>query len=65
VGAILNAIKRTNQEKEEAMNKHIHFPALAFGAGLLLMPTLATAQNATVKVLSPATVVAKGAGAMY
>jgi hypothetical protein len=45
------------------MNKHIRLiPALAFSMAMLSMPPLATAQNATINVLSPATVVAKGAG---
>lgn len=44
------------------MNSIFHLIALAFGMSVLLMPTLATAQAvATVNVVSPATVIAKGA----
>jgi hypothetical protein len=47
------------------MNKHIRLnPGAAFGMAMLSRPTLATAQSIpiTFDVLSPATVVAKGAG---
>jgi hypothetical protein len=43
------------------MKKCIRLMALAFGPPALFMPTLATAQDVTVNVVSPATVFAKGA----
>lgn len=44
------------------MSKHIHLVGVSFGMAVLLMPTLAAAQNVTLNVLSPASVLAKGAG---
>jgi hypothetical protein len=43
------------------MKKCIRLMALAFGPPALFMPTLATAQDVTVNVVSPATGFAKGA----
>jgi hypothetical protein len=44
------------------MNKPIQFMALMFGAAAVSMPTLAMAQTVGVTVISPAPLLAKGAG---
>ena len=44
------------------MNKPIQFMAIVFGMAVVSMPTLAMAQNVAVTVISPGTLVAKGAG---
>jgi hypothetical protein len=49
-------------KEEQAMNTRRYFKLLAFGMGLLSIPVSATAQSAAMNVLSPATVIAKGAG---